>query len=251
MKCKYCGEELENDSQFCTSCGMRMDVSDSDESVSEDVFSATDDDDAITMPLDGNDDSDITDYSDEPDALSGEDDNAAEEDGAEFLSDESESTEAQDEASSEDEGQNVVETQTDESKKTGSADAGKMMLAIVMLSATLLAAIGYLFIDKLLSIPHPDSRASTITIVSQSEDITVKAGTPTEFFVDAHGTNLTYQWYVKKSGEQLWHAWKNHDKPKTTSKSNESWDGMQVYCMIIDNNRTSLASEIITIKIEK
>ena len=49
----------------------------------------------------------------------------------------------------------------------------------------------------------------------------------------------------------MWHVWKNHDMPKTASKANETWDGMQVYCMIVDNNRTSLASDIITITIEK
>ena len=127
----------------------------------------------------------------------------------------------------------------------------KLSIAIVMLSAALLAICGFLFIDKLLSLTPSDARASTIRLVSQSQDVTVKPGTVTEFFVDAEGTNLTYQWYVKKSGEQLWHLWKGHDNFKTTSKANESWDGMQVYCMIVDNNRTSIASEIITISIEK
>ena len=132
-----------------------------------------------------------------------------------------------------------------------SGSSAKLSFAIVMLSAALFAICGFLFIDKLVSLTPSDSRASTIRIVSQSQDITVKPGTATEFYVDAEGTNLTYQWYVKKSGEQLWHLWKSHDSFKTNSKANESWDGMQVYCMIVDNNRTSAASEIITISIEK
>ena len=79
--------------------------------------------------------------------------------------------------------------------------------------------------------------------------MTVKPGTVTEFFVDAEGTNLTYQWYVKKSGEQLWHLWKGHDNFKTTSKANESWDGMQVFCLFTDEYGNTASSGCATIYI--
>ena len=128
---------------------------------------------------------------------------------------------------------------------------GTLAVAIALLYIALFAVIIFLFFDKLYTNHSANSQATTIHILSQSEDVNVKAGTPTEFFIDAEGTNLTYQWYYRKSGDQMWHVWKNHTKSTTKSTANSSWDGMEVYCTITDNNRTTVASDIITITIEK
>ena len=102
-----------------------------------------------------------------------------------------------------------------------------MIIAIIMLSAALLAVTGLYIID--LSLKENDNAV---------------------FYVEAEGLNLTYQWYYRKAGDEMWHLWKTHDKAKTKAVANKSWDGMQVYCTITDNNRNTVASDIATITVE-
>jgi len=258
MICTFCGAEIEDDSVFCTTCGSKLDsvpVEDTDHRINE---SYSDNDSANNTTIAFDEDAAIGNPS-------SQDDDGMNEGGIdeEAASEWDESAEPQDENETLDKDLTVVMTEeagepvdvTDQESIEPVSSAqnanGKLTLAIIMLSAALLAITGFLLIDKVLSLTPSESRATTIRIISQSEDVTVKPGTITEFFVDAEGTNLTYQWYVKKRGEQLWHLWKGHDNFKTTSKANKSWDGMQVYCIIVDNNRTSIASDIITISIEK
>lgn len=229
MNCKYCGEELENNTFSCPACGEKIDDEDLTECSSDETVFAQPDDDTV---------------------VSADDDNSQEEKETECTDQLPEPAHESAIESPETSEQDIIDAQAADGNDNSSV-ANKMMLSIVMLSAALLAIIGFLFVDKLASLKSEDSSATTIRIISQSENITIKTDTPTEFYVNAEGTNLTYQWYVKKSGDKMWHIWKNHDKSKTSSKSNKTWDGMQVYCMITDNNRTSLPSEIITVTIEK
>ena len=238
MKCAFCGAELEEDALVCSACGNNIDGESSDGyGQASDFVSSIDDADSETSFAAGSENVNET----------------AEDDGKEAASDSDYEKDGDADEMTED-GEQDGEPSAQEPQSGGSVLSGsnaKMTLAVVLLSAALFAVCGFLFIDRILSLTPSDARASTIRIVSQSEDITVKPGTPTEFFVDAEGTNLTYQWYVKKRGDQMWHLWKSHDDYKITSTANESWDGMQVYCMIVDNNRTAIASEIVTVTIEK
>ena len=263
MKCPFCGVEIDDGSFFCTSCGNKLIESPADKDENDNLPEADNLTD-LTICFDEISNTETTATDDENgDALMEDVSDESDEEADEEAFDESdenqpENSEATEEEANEDQesGQPEDEEISDElavqEEQALTSDAnGRLSLAVILLSAALLAMIGFLLLDKVLSLTPADSRATTIQIVSQSEDVKIKAGTLTEFFVDARGTNLTYQWYVKKSGEQMWHVWKNHDMPKTASKANETWDGMQVYCMIVDNNRTSLASDIITITIEK
>ena len=264
MKCPFCGVEIDDGSFFCTSCGNKLIESPADSDENDNLPEADNLTD-LTICFDEISDAETTATDDASVDIMEENVSTDEESftiSAEALdeSDESqpENSEATEEEANEEqesgqpEGEEISDELAIQEDQPLTSDAnGRLSLAVILLSAALLAMIGFLLLDKVLSLTPADSRATTIQIVSQSEDVKIKAGTLTEFFVDARGTNLTYQWYVKKSGEQMWHAWKNHDMPKTASKANETWDGMQVYCMIIDNNRTSLASDIITVTIEK
>ncbi len=267
MTCPICGANNEDSSLFCISCGNRLDTDRS--ANADDSFVANERNDDLTIAFDEESDTLTSFIGDEDEAKEdvlsdGKEEGTTDEDytGTEEVFEDSEemqsagsqfpdesSEEAVQEALAGDEELSEEIPETADPAAHNSND--KLSLAIVLLSAALFAIIGFLFIDKILSLKPSDSRASTIRIISQSEDVTVKPGTLTQFFVDAQGTNLTYQWYVKKNGEQLWHAWKSHNDFKTASKANESWDGMQVYCMITDNNRTAIASDIITVTIEK
>ena len=146
-----------------------------------------------------------------------------------------------------------VSSNEDTQKKCpiNSVGNGTLAVAIALLYVALFAVIIFLFVDKFVANHSVGSQTTTICILSQSENVNIKEGTPTEFFIDAEGTNLTYQWYYRKSGDQMWHIWKNHTKSTTKSTANSSWDGMEVYCTITDNNRTTVATDIVNITIEK
>lgn len=263
MICKNCGAEIEDGSYFCTCCGERTD-SDGEEMIYSGETEMLDDSADLTVPLNDAEEfgdpfndavpvSEETAYDEtsEPTAPTEADEDNGELTEADEETAEDEAADAQDVPEAEETADVLpAEKKTSAVARFTQNNAG-MTTAVLILSVALLAVIGFLLIDKLFALNASSARASTIRIISQSEDVSVKAGTPTKFFVDAEGTNLTYQWYIKKSGDQMWIIWKNHDKAETSAKANDSWDGMQVYCMITDNNRTALASDIITITIVK
>ncbi len=144
-------------------------------------------------------------------------------------------------------GNQTAEEQNDRAAKGAN---GKMIIAIIMLSAALLAVTGLYIIDKVFYNKPAQVQPSTILIVTQPEDLSLKENDNAVFYVEAEGLNLTYQWYYRKAGDEMWHLWKTHDKAKTKAVANKSWDGMQVYCTITDNNRNTVASDIATITVE-
>jgi hypothetical protein len=101
-----------------------------------------------------------------------------------------------------------------------------------------------------------DSQAATITIeapitiTSQPQDVLLKSGESVTFAVKATGRELTYQWYYRKKGATAWSVWKNRTTPSTTATSNDTWDGMQVYCKVTDADGKTADSDPATITIE-
>ncbi len=86
-----------------------------------------------------------------------------------------------------------------------------------------------------------------LSVTAQPQDIATEANKTVSFSVKATGTGLTYQWYYKKEGAAAWSLWKGHTTPTTKAVSNESWNGMQVYCLVKDslgNKATSRAAKI-------
>lgn len=87
----------------------------------------------------------------------------------------------------------------------------------------------------------------TLRIVKHPGDVLTSNGTLTKFAVTATGVGLTYQWYYKKSGTSDWSKWNGHTTANTSAVSNETWEGMQVYCKVTDANGESVSSNPATI----
>ena len=88
-----------------------------------------------------------------------------------------------------------------------------------------------------------------IKITKQPAGVSVKSGANVTFTVKATGTGLKYQWYYKKSGAKEWSLWKGHTASSLTATSNNSWNGMAVYCRITDANGKSLKSSEAKVKL--
>ena len=102
-----------------------------------------------------------------------------------------------------------------------------------------------------------DSQSATIrlggmpVIMTQPADVTVDSGKEVSFTVKAEGSNLQYQWYFKKSGASSWSIWKSHTSATTTARANDTWDGMQVYCVVTDGIGRTVSSGSATVKLNQ
>ncbi len=88
-----------------------------------------------------------------------------------------------------------------------------------------------------------------ITITSQPSDVSTKAGSKVSISVAAKGTNLSYQWYYKKTTSSGWSVWKDYRTAAIEPFSNNTWDGMQIYCKITDMYGNTLDSKTIQVTI--
>ena len=89
-----------------------------------------------------------------------------------------------------------------------------------------------------------------ITIISQTQEVTVRAGKSATFSVSATGRGLTYQWLYKKAGQTTWNQWKGKTTASITVVSNATWNGMLVQCIITDQNGYTLNSNNIKVTIQ-
>lgn len=81
-------------------------------------------------------------------------------------------------------------------------------------------------------------------ICSQPRSVTVNLGETAYFRVEASGdSQLKYQWYYKKSNSFFWTKWRGHTYPETEAVSNNSWNGMQVFCIVTDSTGGSVSSD--------
>ncbi len=89
--------------------------------------------------------------------------------------------------------------------------------------------------------------ASTLLITEQPADQTVKRGSSITISVLATGEGLQYQWYYKKKEQTSFSVWKGHANAKETAASNDTWDGIQFYCVIKDSAGHTVQSDVATI----
>ena len=90
--------------------------------------------------------------------------------------------------------------------------------------------------------------ADKLSIVKQPEkSIRFSAGDMVTIKLSAQGTGLSYQWYYKKSGASKWSKWNGHTTASTSAKSNATWNGMKVYCVVKDITGSSVSSGTCTL----
>ena len=91
---------------------------------------------------------------------------------------------------------------------------------------------------------------SVLSITTQPQSVTVAAGKDATFKVAATGSGLKYQWQYKKSGASAWSNWSSRTTASTTATANDSWNGMQVRCIVTDGagNKVTSSAATVTIK---
>ena len=85
------------------------------------------------------------------------------------------------------------------------------------------------------------------SIVTQPANVTVKNGESMTVSVKAKGTGLTYQWYFKKSGQTAFSAWSGRTHASETCTPNETWNGIQLYCVVKDSIGQKVQSKTIKV----
>ena len=91
------------------------------------------------------------------------------------------------------------------------------------------------------------SLVSGVVITKQPQNIITKANKQVNLSVTAIGKNLSYQWYYKKKGGSAFNLWKGYTQATIQPPANNSWDGMQVRCLITDSDGNKLYSNAVTI----
>ena len=100
------------------------------------------------------------------------------------------------------------------------------------------------------------SHPATITvsgelkITANPQNVTVTSGDSVTFTVKASGVGLKYQWYYKKKGAADWSKWGARTTASTTATSNDTWNGMQVYCKVTDSKGASVNSAAATVTLK-
>ena len=100
------------------------------------------------------------------------------------------------------------------------------------------------------------SNAATVTIVSSTLAITTQPtnqytvlGKSVTLSVKATGSGLTYQWYFKKKGQSSFSVWNGRTHASETVTPNDTWDGIQLYCLVKDGGGASVKSSTITVSV--
>ena len=90
---------------------------------------------------------------------------------------------------------------------------------------------------------------SPLAVTQQPKNVTVHSGDSATFTVKATGTGLKYQWYYRKKGVSDWSKWGTRTTASTTATANDTWQGMQVRCIVTDSSGSTVASSAATVTI--
>ena len=94
---------------------------------------------------------------------------------------------------------------------------------------------------------HIRTQPVNLAITRQPEDVIVEKGQSFTLSLKAQGMGLRYQGYYKKTGQDSFRVWKGHTFPSETITPNETWDGIQLYCVVTDKFGNSETSEPATV----
>lgn len=89
----------------------------------------------------------------------------------------------------------------------------------------------------------------TLSIIREPEDAAVAVNRRPDIYVVADGSNVTYQWYYKKSTNTNFYLWTGQTKNEITVNANETWDGMQAYCIVKDDKGNTVQTRTVTISL--
>ena len=97
------------------------------------------------------------------------------------------------------------------------------------------------------------SNPATVTITfefritSQPQSKTIALGESLTLSVKASGNGLKYQWYYRKKDQTSWSVWKGRTHASETVTPNATWDGIRLYCLVMDASGNTLKSSVITV----
>ena len=117
----------------------------------------------------------------------------------------------------------------------------KMMVRCVITNASGVSVTS--LICKVTLVPGPK-------VTTQPTNVSVKSGADATFTVKASGTGLKYQWYYKKAGATSWTEWKGRIASSFTVASNDTWNGMAVYCRITDSTGASVKTNEVKVTLK-
>ena len=86
-------------------------------------------------------------------------------------------------------------------------------------------------------------------ITEQPKDASGTVGDTATFSVKATGSGLTYQWYVKKAGENAFTAWNKKTAASVSTPIYASWNGTQFYCVVTDANGGTQQSDTVMLTV--
>ena len=103
---------------------------------------------------------------------------------------------------------------------------------------------------SIFSQPVAFSVRKALRIISQPPDRSLRADEDVTFEVKAVGEGaLRYQWYYRKAGDEEWTVWKWHETSATSATANDSWQGMQLKCVITDGAGATVETRTVSISI--
>ena len=98
-----------------------------------------------------------------------------------------------------------------------------------------------------------NSNAAAITVIpalkitTQPVSITAALGSTFTLSIKAAGSGLKYQWYFKKKGASAFTAWSGHTGASESVTPNDTWNGIQLYCVVKDAFGDSVKSNTVTV----
>ena len=88
-----------------------------------------------------------------------------------------------------------------------------------------------------------------LKIITQPMNKTVRVGDNVTLSLKAQGVGLSYQWYYKKVGQTSWNLWKGRTHVSETALANETWNGIQLYCVVKDSGGGTVDSNTVRITV--
>lgn len=82
-----------------------------------------------------------------------------------------------------------------------------------------------------------------VRITQQPKSSAINLGQSVTLSIKAEGAGLKYQWYFKKRGDSKWSLWKGRTHASESVTPNDSWDGIQLYCVVRDSAGKTVKSD--------